>query len=133
VTLITSTEKNMQTIYLILIGIAAGVLAGLFGVGGGIIIVPSLIFLLGMSQHTATGTSLVALLLPVGILGVWNYFRSGQISFDDVKYGLIVAGGLFVGTFFGTKLSLQLSDDVLRKVFAVFLVLIALRMFFFKK
>ncbi len=123
----------MQIAIFILIGLAAGVLAGLFGIGGGIIVVPSLILLAGMEQHTATGTSLVALLLPVGILGVWNYYQSGSITTEHIKFGLIVAVGLFVGTFFGSKLSLGLSKETLQKMFAVFLFVLSIYLFFIKK
>ena len=123
----------MQIIYLTLIGLGAGILAGLFGIGGGIVVVPSLVLLLGMEQHTATGTSLVALLLPVGILGVWNYYQSGNITGEHIKFGLIVALGLFVGTFFGSKISLGLTKETLQKMFAVFLFVLSLYLFFFKK
>jgi hypothetical protein len=123
----------MQIVSLIAIGLGAGVLAGLFGIGGGIVIVPALVFLLGMSQHTATGTSLVALLLPVGILGVWNYYQSGSITSEHIKFGLIVAAGLLVGTFFGSKIALDLSKETLQKAFAVFLIILSIYILFFKK
>ena len=123
----------MQLLYLALIGIGAGVLAGLFGIGGGVVIVPSLVLLIGMPQHTATGTSLVALLLPVGILGVWNYYQSGSITPEHIKFGLIVAAGLFVGTFFGSKIALDLSKETLQKMFAGFLFVLSIYLFFYKK
>lgn len=123
----------MEIFYLILIGLGAGILAGLFGLGGGIVIVPALVFIIGMPQHTATGTSLVALLLPVGILGVWNYYQSGTITAEHIKFGLIVAGGLFVGTFFGSKIALGLSKETLQKAFAVFLLVLSIYILFFKK
>lgn len=115
---------------LVSVGVAAGILAGFFGVGGGVIIVPMLIYLLGYSQKMASGTSLVALLLPVGILGVIAYYQAGQISVTNVKAGLIISIGMFAGTFFGSKIALTLSSDSLRKAFAVFLVLIAIRLWF---
>lgn len=120
----------MQLVYLGVIGAVAGTLAGLFGIGGGVLIVPALILLLGMPTQTAIGTSLVALLLPVGILGVWNYYRSGAITNEQIKYGLIVPAGLFTGTYFGSQVALELSSDTLRKLFAVFLFCIAVYMFF---
>jgi uncharacterized membrane protein YfcA len=122
----------MFYLYLGLIGITAGVLAGMFGIGGGVLIVPALVLLVGMPQHTATGTSLVALLLPVGILGVWSYYHNGSITSDHVKYGLIVAVGLFAGTYFGAQLAQELSGDTLRKLFAGFLFFVSLYMFFNK-
>lgn len=112
------------------VGLAAGILAGFFGVGGGVIIVPMLIYLLGYTQKMASGTSLVALLGPVGIMGVVAYYRSGQINSDNIKAGVIIALGMFVGTFFGSKIALTLSTETLRKAFAIFLVLMAARMWF---
>lgn len=120
----------MEFVVLVGIGVAAGILAGLFGIGGGVVIVPALVLFLKMQQHTATGTSLVALLLPVGILGVWNYIRSGSIGGPHVKFGLVIAAGLLLGTYLGSQLAVHLSNDTLRKLFAVFLFLLSAYMFF---
>jgi uncharacterized membrane protein YfcA len=122
----------MQYLYLALIGVTAGILAGLFGIGGGVLIVPALVLLLGMPQHTATGTSLVALLLPVGILGVWSYYRAGNITSEHITFGLIVAIGLFAGTYLGSQIALEISNETLQKVFAGFLMSVSLYMFFAK-
>jgi uncharacterized membrane protein YfcA len=111
----------------LLIGIGAGVLSGLFGIGGGVVIVPALIYIARMQPQAATGTSLAALLLPVGALGAWEYYRNGNLN---VAAGLLVALGLFVGAGIGAKLSLQLSPTALRRAFAVFLALVAIRMWF---
>ncbi|MDP8306042.1 MAG: sulfite exporter TauE/SafE family protein [Candidatus Chlorobium antarcticum] len=119
-----------QIITMMLIGSTAGVLSGMFGIGGGIIIVPGLVLLLGMTQHTANATSLVALLLPVGILGVLEYYRAGKISMDNIWLGLILAVGLFGGAYFGAKIAIHLSGSVLRKAFAVFTGIVALRLWF---
>jgi uncharacterized membrane protein YfcA len=118
-----------MTILYILIGMAAGVLAGLFGIGGGVIIVPALLYAARMSQLTATGTSLGALLLPVGALGAWEYYRTGNL---DVRAALVIAVGLFVGAFFGAKLAHVLTAIQLRRAFAVFLVLIAIKIWMSK-
>jgi hypothetical protein len=120
----------MHYAFLFIIGIAAGVLSGLFGVGGGIIIVPSLVLLFGMSQQTASATSLMALLLPVGLLGVFEYYRSGKISTENMWFGLVIALGLFAGAFFGAKIAIGVSSETLRRVFAVFLVFVAIRLWF---
>ena len=117
----------MGWIVFLLIGLGAGVLSGLFGIGGGVVIVPALIFIARMQPQNATGTSLAALLLPVGALGAWEYYRTGNLNLGA---GLLVALGLFVGAGVGAKLSLQLSPAVLRRAFAVFLALIAVRMWF---
>jgi uncharacterized protein len=122
---------STQTLLLIvLIGLAAGILSGLVGVGGGIIIVPALIFFLGFGMHQAMGTSLGILLLPAGILGVLNYYRKGYV---DVKVVVILFIGFLIGNYVGSKISLGLSETVLKKIFAVVLVLIAGRMLFFDK
>lgn len=122
---------QFQTVLLvILIGLAAGVLSGLVGVGGGIIIVPALVYFLGMEQHAAQGTSLGILLLPAGILAVMNYYRQGYI---DVKIVILLFIGFFLGGFLGSKISLSMSQAALKKVFAVTLLLVAGKMLFFDK
>lgn len=117
-------------IILIIIGIAAGMLSGLIGVGGGIIIVPALVFFMSFSQQKAQGTSLGILLLPVGILAVMQYYKQGQI---DIKVGLIVSLAFLVGGFFGSKLALSLPEATLKKIFAVVLIIIAFKMLFIDK
>ncbi len=110
---------------LLVIGLAAGVLSGLFGIGGGVLIVPALVYLARMSPTEATGTSLAALLLPVGLLGALQYHRAGQLR---IAAALLIAVGLFVGAGLGAKLALGLPPVYLRKLFAGFLVLVAVRM-----
>jgi len=108
-----------------LIGLAAGVLAGIFGIGGGILIVPALVFFGEMPIITAVGTSLGALLLPVGFLGAWQYYRLGNL---DVRAAALVALGLFLGTPLGARVAMALSPSVLQRGFALFLVVVAVRM-----
>ena len=117
----------MGWVIFLLIGLVAGVLSGLFGIGGGVVIVPALMFITRMGPQNATGTSLAALLLPVGALGAWEYYRSGHL---DVGAGLLIALGLFIGAGLGARLSLQASPVGLRRAFAVFLALIAIRVWF---
>lgn len=107
------------------IGLAAGVLAGMFGIGGGLVIVPALIILAKMSATSATGTSLGALLLPVGALGAWEYWRHGHVN---IRAALLLALGLFLGAWFGARLAVQLPPQVLRRSFAVFLLVVAVRL-----
>jgi hypothetical protein len=109
------------------IGLAAGILAGLFGIGGGILIVPALMHFSGFPIKQATGTSLGALLLPVGILGALTYWRAGQLN---VQASLLLALGLLFGAWGGSKLSMAASTALLQRLFAVFLVLVAARMWF---
>lgn len=107
------------------IGLGAGVLSGLFGIGGGVVIVPALMFIARMQPTTATGTSLGSLLLPVGILGAMEYYRNGHLN---VRAALLVALGLTIGALFGAKFAQTLEPVMLKRMFAVFLVLIAVRM-----
>ena len=109
------------------IGLGAGVLAGMFGIGGGIVIGPALILLARFAPQMATGTSLGALLLPVGALGAWEYYRRGDLK---PVASLWIAVGLFFGAWLGAKLAHHLTPGQLRRSFAVFLVLIAGRMWF---
>jgi len=109
----------------IVIGIIAGVLSGLFGIGGGVIIVPSLVLIAHMKPQAATGTSLGALLLPVGILGAWQYYTKGAL---DVRIALWIALGLAVGALVGAYLALKLPPRELQRLFAVFLLVVAVRM-----
>jgi len=121
-----SMNMNVETILLlILVGLAAGVLSGMVGVGGGIIVVPALVLLLGFSQHEAQGTSLGLLLLPVGILAVINYYNKGYI---DLKVVGIMSIAFIAGAWLGSKLSLSLPQDTVKKIFAIVLFYTAFRM-----
>ncbi len=122
---------TIQTILiLLLVGIAAGMLSGLVGIGGGLIIVPALIFFLGFSQKLAQGTSLGILLLPIGILAVLQYYKAG---FVDVKTVWLVAVGFLAGGYFGSRIALSLPQETVKKIFAIVLLVIAVKMFFIDK
>src|SRR5687767_10970203 len=116
----------MSVLYVV-IGAVAGVLAGLFGIGGGLLIVPALVLIGRMPIQTATGTSLGALLLPAGLLGALVYYRAGNL---DIKASVWIALGLFVGAWFGAQLAHELRTATLTRLFAVFLVVIAVRLWF---
>jgi len=121
----------MQTILLlVLVGLAAGVLSGMVGVGGGIIIVPALVYILGFSQLEAQGTSLGLLLLPVGIFAVLNYYKQGYI---DMKVVAIMCVAFVIGGWVGSKVSLSLPQETVKKIFAVLMLLIAGKMLFLDK
>lgn len=123
----------MQTqtiLILLLIGIAAGILSGLVGIGGGILIVPALVFFLGFSQKMAQGTSIGILLLPIGILGVWQFYKAGYI---DVKSVWLVSLGFLVGGYFGSKIALSLPQETLKKIFAIVLLLVSFKILFLDK
>lgn len=114
-----------MTLLFLAIGLAAGVLSGLFGLGGGIIIVPALIYLAGFTPQQASGASLGALLLPVGALGAWTYYKAGALNWEA---SLIIAGGLFVGAYFGAQITQHIDGDTLRKGFAVLMAVMAVKL-----
>jgi hypothetical protein len=115
----------MQLVIGGLIGLAGGVMSGLFGIGGGLVIVPALVLLLGMSQKLAAGTSLTALLLPVGILGALEYWRAGYV---DVGLAILLALGILIGAFIGARLAIVLPAELIQRVFGILLVLVGIRM-----
>ena len=119
-----------EIIALILIGIAGGFLSGMFGVGGGVIIVPALVFFIGMSQHQAQGTSLGLMLFPIGILAAYNYYKTGQM---DIKAGLIVAATFVIGGYFGSKISLSLDQALIKKLFGIMMLIVSIKLIFFSK
>jgi len=110
---------------LVIIGLTAGILSGLVGVGGGIIVVPALVFFLGFTQPQAQGTSLGLLLLPVGILAVLNYYKQGHI---DIRVIGIMAIAFVIGGWLGSKWALSLPEDVVKKIFAIILFYSAIKM-----
>ncbi|MFH1196236.1 MAG: TSUP family transporter [bacterium] len=114
-----------ETITLLIIGLAAGLLSGMLGIGGGIIIIPMLVGLLGYSQKAAQGTSLGLLLLPIGILAVMNYYKAG---FINLKAVLIMVVTFVIGSYISSKFAVNLPDTILKKVFAVFLLIYALKL-----
>ncbi|NCT94437.1 MAG: sulfite exporter TauE/SafE family protein [Chitinophagaceae bacterium] len=122
---------NLTTlIILLLIGLLAGFLSGLVGIGGGVIMVPAMIFLLGFTQKQAQGTSLGILLLPVGILAVMQYYKQGYLN---INYVFIVSIAFVAGGYLGSKLALSMSDEKVKKIFALVILLIALKMLFLDK
>lgn len=124
-------KPSMETIvYLILIGIAAGFLGGMVGIGGGVIIVPALVLLLGITQHNAQGISLTMMLFPVGVLGVINYYKKGYVDF---RYAGLIAAGFLIGSYVGSKFSLSLPQETIKKVFAVLMIILAIRMLLSEK
>lgn len=114
------------------IGIGAGVLSGMFGIGGGLVIVPALLLAMNMPIQTAAPVSLVALLLPVGAFAVYAYYQSGRLTSEHIFYGLMIALGMFLGAFFGARMAISMNPVILRKAFAVFLVFAAVLTWFKK-
>jgi len=116
--------KDM-TIYMTL-GLMAGILSGLIGIGGGVIIVPALMFLFGFSQHLAQGTTLAAMVPPIGLLAAYEYYNKG---FVDMKVAGLIAVGFFIGGFFGARIATYASNEVLHKIFGIILILLGVKLF----
>lgn len=122
---------NIATIIgLLLVGLAAGVLSSMAGIGGGLIIVPSLVFFFAFSQKMAQGTSLALLLPPIGLFAVINYYKAGYV---DLKVAGLLIVSFIIGSYLGSKIALGLPDAMLKKIFGVFLALAAIKYLFFGK
>ena len=115
----------MMTLLFLLLGVAVGILSGVIGIGGGILIIPVLVYAFHMSQHKAQGTSLGALLLPIGLFAFLEYYRAGNV---DVRAAIAIAVGFLVGGYFGGVWAQHISDLALRRGFAVVLILVAVKM-----
>jgi len=113
----------------LLLGLVAGTFSGLIGIGGGTIIVPALVFLFGLSQHQAQGTTLALLIPPIGFLAAWTYYKQGYV---DLKIASFICIGFFFGGLIGAKFATKLSNVTLERVFGVALLLISLKMIFSK-
>ncbi|MGD1844766.1 MAG: sulfite exporter TauE/SafE family protein [Salibacteraceae bacterium] len=119
-----------EIITLVVIGLLAGMLSGMLGIGGGIVIVPALVFFMGFTQHQAQGTSVATLLLPIGILAAYNYHQQKSI---DYTYAIIIAGTFMLGGYVGSKIALNLDGALLKKAFGGLLLVVAVKMIFFSK
>lgn len=117
--------STSQLIVLVLIGLFAGALSGFVGVGGGIIIVPAMIYFMNMNQMQAQGVSLALLMLPVGILGVMNYYKAGHIQFSFV---LVMAIGFVLGNYFGSKYAMRVPEHKIKFMFALLMLFVAVQM-----
>jgi hypothetical protein len=124
-------KMNLTTlIILVVIGLMAGVFGGLFGVGGAIIMVPALVYFLGVDQHMAQGTSVAIMLPPIGLFAAYNYYKAGQVN---IWYAVIIAFAFMVGGYFGSKIAITLPENLMKKIFGILLILVALRMIFSKQ
>ena len=115
----------MTNVGYVALGLVAGILSGMIGIGGGILIVPVLVYLFGFTQHTAQGTTLALMIPPIGILAVLEYYRAGNV---DIKVAGLICLGFVFGGLVGAKIALGISDETLKKVFGVILLLISLKM-----
>ncbi|MGZ3862517.1 MAG: TSUP family transporter [Bacteroidia bacterium] len=121
--------SSTTIILLLLIGVTAGLLGGMIGLGGGIILIPAMVFILKMDQQTAQGTSIAVMLPPIGLFAVYNYYKAGYVN---TSYAMIIAVAFMVGGYFGSQIALKMSPEVMKKIFSVLIVLIAVKMFFSK-
>jgi len=119
----------MNILLILIVGLAAGILSGLLGIGGGILIVPCLIFLFGLSQHTAQGTTLALMVPPIGLLAAWTYYKQGYV---DIKIAALICLGFFFGGLLGAKCATCINAALLKKLFGVALLITAIKMIFTK-
>jgi len=117
----------MYGFYFCLLGLLAGAFSGLIGIGGGIIIVPALVYIFGMSQHMAQGTTLTLLVPPIGILAAWTYYKQGYV---DIRVGSLICIGFIIGGLLGSRFAVLLPDTILRRIFSVVMILIGVKMWF---
>ena len=114
-----------QVLILLFIGLLAGLLAGTLGVGGGLVIVPALVFILGLTQHQAQGTSLAMMLAPIGLLAALNYFREGYVN---IKFAVILAVAFIVGAWLGSYISINLTGITLKRIFGILMLIVGIKM-----
>jgi len=119
----------MNYVIYILVGLIGGIFSGIFGIGGGAVMIPALMYFLGMTQHQAQGTCLAILLPPIGILAVMRYYQAGHVNF---VVALFVALGFVFGAYFGADVIQSVPGPELKKAFGIFLIVLGLRMVFFK-
>ena len=117
---------SLQTIFLLsCIGLAAGMLSGMVGIGGGVVLVPALVFMLGLTQHQAQGTSLFVLSMPVLILAVVNYWQTGNVNW---RFGLVIASTFIIGAFLGSKLTLRLPEAWVKLIFGILMAYVSFQL-----
>ncbi len=114
---------------LVIIGLLAGIFSGLLGVGGGVIMIPMMVFALGFTQHEAQGTSLAVLAVPVTLIAAYNYYDAGHVNW---KYAAVIAVTFVVGAYFGSKFAISIDQALLKKIFGIVLIIVALRLIFWK-
>ena len=122
-------SQMINILLYLLLGLVTGILSGLMGIGGAIIIIPTLVLLFGLSQHMAQGTTLALMVPPIGLLAAWTYYQKG---FVDLKIAGFICIGFFIGGLLGANLAIGIPDQILKKVFGVLLLAVSLRMIFFK-
>lgn len=115
-------------ILLATIGICAGIMSGFIGIGGGVVIVPALVFFMGFTQQEAQGLSITTMLPPIGILAFYSYYQHGAVTKTSIGYGAIIAVAFVLGGYIGSKISLKLSPNLVKLIFGVFMLFVAFKM-----
>ena len=115
----------MNVYFCLILGLTAGIASGFFGIGGGTILIPALVYLAGFTQHRAQGTTLAMMVPPIGLLAVMKYYQAGNV---DIKVAVLICAGFFIGGLIGAHLVMPVSDQLLKKIFGVYLIAIALNM-----
>jgi len=110
------------------IGVCAGIMSGFIGIGGGVVIVPALVFFLGFTQHEAQGLSITTMLPPIGIMAFYSYWQHGAITKTSIGYGAIIAVAFVVGGFIGSKVALKMSPNLIKLIFGCFMLFVAFKM-----
>jgi uncharacterized protein len=114
---------------LLLLGVISGMLSGLIGIGGGVIIVPALVFLFGFAQPQAQGTTIALLVPPIGLLAAWSYYKHGYVN---LPVALLIAAGFIIGSILGAKFAIQIPTKMLGRIFGVVILFVAVKMIFAK-
>jgi len=127
--LVNKTESMETIIIILIIGVVAGAFSGFIGIGGGLIVVPCLVYFLGMTQHLAQGTSLAMMLPPIGAIAVYNYYKAGEVDF---KVAAILCLSFIAGSYFGSKIAIRLSPELLKKAFGIIIILVGIKLVIWK-
>lgn len=123
--LFNKTSRMNEIIILLAVGLAAGFLSGMVGIGGGIVIVPALVYFLGFTQHSAQGTTLFMFLFPIGILGVLNYYKAGYV---DWKAAVFICVTFIAGSYFGSKLAVSIDQLTVKRIFGALIIIMGVKM-----
>jgi len=124
------SEINLSIILILtVVGLLTGTFSGMLGIGGGIIIIPALVYLMGFTWHQAIGTSLAVMLPPIGLFAAYNFYKEGQIN---ITYALIIAFAFMIGSYFSSKIAVHLNENILRKTFSILMIAVSVKMFFTK-
>ena len=119
----------MNQVMYIILGLVAGIASGIFGIGGGTILIPALVFMFGLTQHQAQGTTLALMVPPIGLLAALRYYYSGNVKLGMAAF---ICAGFFIGGLIGAQFVQNVPDPILKRLFGIFLLLVSLRMIFFK-